>query len=232
MTGLIKKQLFSTRIYALIFAICSLLYIGMYLFIKEVLFHSLVEDTTFSRTALSVMPLIIVMEFNCKNFKFDNEMPGTEKYFNSLPVSRLQVVLSKFISSISFTFLGLIMSFAAITCFTLSDGAAINSLPYKRIFIIFLCAVIFFTLQFPILVYNGNELLSLMLPLTCIVTFVVIASIVTDKSINELISSASKWINGHNLTNTKLILIILPILLIFICSSIFISYKIYKRREF
>lgn len=232
MTGLIKKQLLSTRTYSIVFILCSMAYIGMYIFIKEVLFNSLVKDTEFSRTALSTMPIIIVSEFCNKHFKNDIEVPGPEKYFNSLPVTRFQIVLSKFINSFLFTFLGLVMSSLCAICFTMSDDVDISLNIFKKLFFTFLMFVIFLTMQFPILIYNGNDLLSFFIPFTLIATPVIIICVAKNFGINGFFSWCTSFSDKYNLTIDKMIIIMLPIALLLIVISIYISYQIYKRREF
>ena len=38
MIGLLKKNFYAERTYTIFFIVCSLLYVGMYLFIKEIIF--------------------------------------------------------------------------------------------------------------------------------------------------------------------------------------------------
>ena len=232
MIGLIKKNFYAERIYTIFFIICSLLYVGMYLFIKEVIFESIIKDDEYGRTILSLIPVIIVSEFNCKLFKNEFEMPATEKYFNILPVSRFQITLSKFISSIAFSFLGLLMSYFSLYCFTISDNANFYIKSFQKIFIAFLFIVFFIAFQLPILIYNGNEVVSLLVPTTCIITPITIYCVIKKLYINEFITNLLKWISKHDLGYSDIILVLSGILCIVLVISFLISYKIYKRREF
>lgn len=232
MIGLIKKDIMMTRLYMFIFLLCSLLYMGTYLFIKEILFHSVITDTEFSRTALSILPLILVMEFNCKNFQFDRMGRQSEKYFNSLPVSRLGMVLSKFTSACIFTACGLIMSFVCMTAFTLSDDTSLHLTPYKHILIAFFSVIIILAFQMPVLIYNGNELLSLLIPLICIVTPVAVVGFIKKIGINEMINFISDFMKRHHITADTLIFFVLLLAVLSFILSACISVHIYKRREF
>lgn len=232
MIGLIKKDMLMTRNYAFLFFLCSLFFMGTYLFIKEVLFHSVITDTEFSRTALSILPLFFVMEFSCRNFQFERIGRQSEKYFNSLPISPSGMVISKFAGSIIFTVYGLIMSFMCMTAFTLSDDMPLRMTPYKNIFIAFLFIIIVLTFQMPVLVYNGNELLSLILPIICIVTPICAISLIKKSDINELISSTLNYMSRHHITTDTLIVLILFLTVACMIVSAFLSVQIYKRREF
>lgn len=232
MIGLIKKNFYAERTYTIFFIICSLLYVGMYLFIKEVIFESIIKDDEYGRTILSFIPIIMVSEFNCKLFKNEFEMPATEKYFNILPVSRFQITLSKFISSIAFSFLGLLMSYFSLYCFTISDNADFYVKSFQKIFIAFLFIIFFIAFQLPILIYNGNEVASLLVPTTFIITPITIYCFIKKQDVNEFISTILKWLSKHSLSYSDIILILSGILCIVLLISFIISYKIYKRREF
>lgn len=232
MIGLLKKNFYAERTYTIFFIVCSLLYIGMYLFIKEIIFESTIIDNEYERTILSFIPVIIVSEFNCKLLKNEYEMPATEKYFNILPVSKFQITLSKFISSIAFSFLGLLMSYFSLYCFTLSDNADFYVKSFQKIFIAFLFVVFFIAFQLPILIYNGNEVLSLLVPTTCIITPITIYCIIQKLELYEFIGNILIWSSKYNLSYTDIILALFGILCIVLVISFLISYKIYKRREF
>lgn len=232
MIGLLKKNFYAERTYTIFFIVCSLLYVGMYLFIKEIIFESIIKDDEYGRTILSFIPLTIVSEFNCKLFKNEFEMSATEKYFNILPVSRFQITLSKFISSIAFSFLGLLMSYFSLYCFTLSDNADFYVKSFQKIFIVFLFVVFFIAFQLPLLIYNGNEVISLLIPATCIFTPIAIFCFIRKMDINEFITNILKWVSEHNLSYWDIILILSGILCIILFISFLVSYKIYKRREF
>lgn len=232
MIGLIKKDLMMTRLYAFIFFLCSLLYMGTYLFIKKILFHSVITDTEFSRTALSIMPLLLVMELNYKHFQFDRTGRQSEKYFNSLPVSRSCIVLSKFTSAVISTVYGLIMSFICITAFTWSDNMSLHLTPYKHIFTAFLGIIIVLAFQMPVLVYNGNELLSLVVPMICITLPILSAAFIKKLTINETITAISDFIKRNHITTDNLVLFMLALAVLSFILSACISIYIYKRREF
>lgn len=232
MIGLIKKDLMMTRIYALIFFLCSLLYMGTYLFIKKILFHSVITDTEFSRTALSIMPLLLVMELNCKHLRFDHTGRQSEKYFNSLPVSRFCMVLSKFTSAVILTVYGLIMSFVCITVFTWSDDMSLHLTPYKHVFTAFLGIIIVLAFQMPVLVYNGNELLSFVVPIICITLPILPVALIKKLTINEMITAISDFMKRNHITADNLILIMLALAVLSFVLSAFISINVYKRREF
>lgn len=232
MIGLIKKDMLISRIYAYIYILCSLFYMGTYLFIKDVLFDSVIPDTQFSRTSLSLLPLILVMEFNCRSFQFERMGRPSEKYFNSLPVSRLNVVLSKFVSTIIFTVFGLIMSAVCMTAFTLSDSLPLKPEPYEHIFIAFLCMIICLAFQMPILIYNGNELLSILVPVLFITISASVVSIIKKQSLNSLMLSLSAYITRHHITANALVLYTSLLTVLSVALSACISVLIYKRREF
>lgn len=232
MIGLIKKNFYAHRIYTIFFIICSLLYVGMYLFIKEVIFESMIKDDEYGRTILSLIPIIIVSEFNCKLFKNEFEMPATEKYFNILPISRFQITLSKFVSSIAFSFMGLLMSYFSLYCFTVSDGAGFYIKSFQKIFIAFLFILFFTCFQLPILIYNGNEVVSLLIPTTCIFTPIAVYCLTKKMDINEFITNILRWISKHDLGYSDIILTLSGIVCLVLVISFLISYNIYKRREF
>lgn len=232
MIGLIKKDLMMTRLYAFIFFLCSLLYMGTYLFIKKILFHSVITDTEFSRMALSIMPLLLVLELNCKHFQFDSTGRQSEKYFNSLPVSRSCMVLSKFTSAFISTVYGLIMSFICMTAFTWSDKMSLHLTPYKHIFTAFLGIIIVLAFQMPVLVYNGNELLSFVIPVICISLPVLCTAFIKKLSINETITTLSDFMKRNHITADNLVLFMLALAVLSLILSACISIYIYKRREF
>lgn len=232
MIGIIKKDLYITRFQALIFVLCSFAYIGTYLFIKEIIFESKIEDTAFSRTMLSVLPLILVMEFNCKSFQADNGGKPSEKFFRTLPVTPYKMVLARFISSIIFSTYGLIVSAIGLSIFTKTDNLALHLKDYKTIFLIYLVVLMIVAMQMPILIYNGNELLSLLLPMVVITLPFTIVLALNHFDMNLIIQKVSNFMKSHKTFSDNLPLIGLGATALVCALFSALSTTIYKRREF
>ena len=232
MIGLIKKHLYMTRKYAFIFALCSLLYMFGYIFIKVVIFDNLIEDTDFSRFTLALLPLIIVMEFNTKALCFDNTGLKSEKYFNSLPVSRFSIILSKYIGSIIFSLNGLLFSCICLTAFAYLDGINITFTPYKHFIIAFFCYMIMLSLELAILVNGGSEPLSFFVPMIIISTPFLIIMAVNRLDVNDLIEKIPEFFNKHNVSTNEILLYLFIIAFLFIGISVIVATIIYERREF
>lgn len=232
MIGIIKKDLLTTRFYAIIYFLSSLCYIGTYFFIKEFIFQSEIEGTGFSRTSLSILPLILIGEFNCKSFHYDRLGKHYEKYMNALPLSPQKIVLSKFISSAVFSAYGLVISLLCMTLFTKSDGLPLSISIYTNICIAYFVILIMLFFQMPVLVYNGNELLSFLVPAVCLALPFGILIFIHNPDINAVILSISDFFNAHAVFSDNLPLIMLIIVLTTGAISFYISGQIYKRREF
>ncbi|MBQ3664833.1 MAG: ABC-2 transporter permease [Lachnospiraceae bacterium] len=232
MFGLIKKDLYMTRVSQMIFVISSLFYISMYVFIKEVAFEGYIKDTTFSRTALSCFPLIIVLRFNSRSLTTDHFIKNCEKYFNSLPVSSLHMVLSKFLSAIFVTTYGLIISIISLILFSYLDDVTCQWTDLKRILIVYFFILMILALQMPVLILSGNETLSLILPIFLLVSIPTVATIITKKDFEELIPNAIARIKNHQILYHHFTLITFIVTLILLMISLMISIRLYERREF
>ena len=232
MIGLIKKHLYMTRNHAIIFILCSLVYMLGYIFIKVVIFDSLIEDTEFSRFTLALMPLIIVMEFGNKALSFEQTGLKSEKYFNSLPVSRFNIIFSKYVGAIIFSLYGLIFSCICFTAFTYVDNVAITFTSYKYFIIAFFCYIIMLSLQLPILVNGGSEPLCFFISLIIIATPFAIIVAVNKLDVNDLIEKIPEFFNKHNISTNETLICSFILALIFVSISVIIATKAYKRREF
>ncbi len=232
MIGMVKKDLLITRLYAIIFFLSSFCFIGTYFVIKIIVFHSELPDTDFSRTLLSILPLILIMEFNCKNFGFDRTGKQSEKYMNALPLSSQKIVLAKFISSVIFTTYGLLISFLCMTVFTLMDNCSISLPLYKNIWIGYCSILIILFFQMPVLVYNGNELLSFLVPSVCLFLPFGISACIHNLDINAVIESISRYLAEHTILSNYLPVLMSAVTLIIGIISFYISNQIYQRREF
>lgn len=232
MIGLIKKHLYTTRKHALIFILCSLAYMFGYIFIKVVIFDNLIKDTEFSRFTLALMPLIIVMEFNIKALSHEQTGLKAEKYFNSLPVSRFNIILAKYVGAIIFSLYGLIFSCVCFTAFTYLDNVTITFTPYKYFLIAFFCYIIMFSLQLPIVVNGGSEPLSFFVPMAIIATPLAIIMAVNRFGINDLIENIPVFFEKHGISTSDTLFYTFIIGIIFISMSVMTATKFYKRREF
>lgn len=232
MIGIIKKDILLMKNQLIIMGLISTFYLASYLFIKIIVFESFIKDTAFSRGFLSIFPMITIMEFNCRNFQYDHDNRQSERYFNSLPIKRTQMVIAKFISSALFSITGLIISCICLSIFTLTDNAAIHLNSFKAPIIVFLCILIYLALQLPVLVYNGNILASMILPLLLIVIPVNVIGLIKEMNINEIISHISIFVDSHQFINNHLIFISLMSTVLISIISIIFSSIIYNRRDF
>lgn len=232
MIGIIKKDLLTTRFYATIYFLCSLCYIGTYFYIKTVVFRSEIRDTDFSRTTLSILPLILIMEFNCKSFHYDRLGTHFEKYMNALPLSPRKIVLSKFISSTVFSAYGLMISLLCMTFFIKTEHLSFSASSYTYIWISWFMILITLFLEMPILLYNGNELLSLLVPFVCISLSFGILIAFHNMDINAALLSVSGFFSKHTAVRENLPLLMASAALIAGMISYYISLQVYKRREF
>lgn len=232
MIGLIKKYLYMSKNYGILFVLCSLAYILGYLFIKVVIFENLIEDTEFSRFTLSILPLIMVMEFVIKSQSFEHLDIRTEKYTNILPVSRFNIISSKYTGAVLFSLLGLVMSCICYTIFTYMDNTDFSFTIYKYFIIAFFFYIIMLSLSLPLLVNGVNEPISLFAPITIIITPLTIIMVANNLSVNDLIEKIPKFFNRHNISINEITIYSFIISMIFMCISAFIAAKFYQRREF
>lgn len=232
MLGIIKKDLLLMKKYAILFEIITLVYIAAYMFVKIVVFESLINETQFSLNFFSLLPLILINEFNCKNFENEHKSHMAERFFNSLPVSRIQMVLAKYLSSVIFTIIGFINSFLCSILFCYIDSTSFTFSNIKYLIIGFLFIVIFLGLQLPVLIYNGNIMLSFFFPITIFSLPIILITAIENISINELIKKLMVFIQSHKFILDNVVSLTLCLTLLITFSSIYISTLIYSRREF
>lgn len=232
MIGVVKKDLIMLRVQMIIFALVSLFFLASYLFIKVVVFESKIEETEFSRVMISIIPIVFALEFSGKNFEIEHANTGCEKYFNSLPITRSQMVLGKFLGSSLFNILGYVISILCITLLFCADGKSVDLKEIKILTIAFVVSTIFLAIQLPILVYNGNTMLSTVIPLVIVMIPIIIVMIVKGMDVNEMITSLSNYINDHELVKKYALAIVTALCAVVCTLSYFVSSYIYKRREF
>lgn len=232
MLGIVKKDLWIMKTYAVIFSILNLLYLSTYLFIKVILFQSEIVDTNFPRTALSLLPIILIGEFNCKNFQYDSDHSSYPKYFNALPISPFKMVIGRFLGSALFSVCSLISSYFCLTCFTYFDKTSFSITLLKTPTIVFLCILIVLSIQLPVLSYNGNVILSYIFPAILFSTVLLILPLIYHTSINGIIYKLNSFYRDHSFISNNLLLLVFIITFFLCITSILISTQIYKRREF
>ena len=232
MTGMLKKDLYMTKSSQRIFLFSSLMYILMYMFIKEVAFEGLIKDTLFSRTALSCLPLIISLEFNSKCASLTYSTPGAEKFFNSMPVSKASIVCAKFLTAILTTTYGLFFAFAAFSIFSALDHISVKVSGVNVIVCFYLAILMILALQMPVLVCTGNQLLSLQIPFFIFTTIAVILLGVNRFDLARLATKSANFMNHHHIIFHYYVWLFFGAALLMLCFSVFLSVKLYQRREY
>lgn len=232
MLGIIKKDFLLLKIQTIIFILVSGFFIAAYLFIKVIVFKSEITDTSFSRTALSLIPLLFAIEFNTKNFQYDHDNKGSEKYFNSLPISRTEMVIGKFMGSLLFTLIGYVMSVIAMALFCYTDNVSLSLSSLKIQTVFLFVTIIMLGIQLPILVYNGNTMISSLTSMAILLLPVVIYIFAKGMDVNELITDVTNYFNKHNNIKKHIVSITFTISALVTSVLIAISTFVYKRREF
>ncbi len=181
-----------------------------------VVFYLLLAITTKNNSMFGAMMLILFAMMPITAISYD-ERANWDKYGLTMPVSRTEMVLSKYI-------LGLILSsFALVLNFIVQIlmGTEMNTENITIVFVIFGVSIIFFSLLLPIMfkfgVEKGRMLMILVLMLPTII-IMLLPEIVKTPPSEEMITKA--------LYALPFIIVIIYVL------SIFISINIYNKKEF
>ena len=181
-----------------------------------VIFYLLISITSKNNSMFGAMMLILFAMMPITAISYD-EKANWDKYGLTMPVSRTDMVLSKYILGLILSSFALILNFIA----QIFMGTEMNTENITVIFVIFGISILFISLLLPIIFKFGVEkgrmlmIVVLMLPTLIIM---LLPEIVKTPPSEEMIVKA---------------LYALPfIIVIFYLLSIFISVNIYKKKEF
>ena len=181
-----------------------------------VIFYLLISITSKNNSMFGAMMLMLFAMMPITAISYD-EKANWDKYGLTMPVSRTDMVLSKYILGLILSSFALILNFIA----QIFMGTEMNTENITVIFVIFGISILFISLLLPIIFKFGVEkgrmlmIVVLMLPTLIIM---LLPEIVKTPPSEEMIVKA---------------LYALPfIIVIFYLLSIFISVNIYKKKEF
>ena len=181
-----------------------------------VIFYLLISITSKNNSMFGAMMLILFAMMPITAISYD-EKANWDKYGLTMPVSRTDMVLSKYILGLILSSFALVLNFIA----QIFMGTEMNTENITVIFVIFGISILFISLLLPIIFKFGVEkgrmlmIVVLMLPTLIII---LLPEIVKTPPSEEMIVKA---------------LYALPfIIVIFYLLSIFISVNIYKKKEF
>ena len=181
-----------------------------------VIFYLLISITSKNNSMFGAMMLILFAMMPITAISYD-EKANWDKYGLTMPVSRTDMVLSKYILGLILSSFALVLNFIA----QIFMGTEMNTENITVIFVIFGISILFISLLLPIIFKFGVEkgrmlmIVVLMLPTLIIM---LLPEIVKTPPSEEMIVKA---------------LYALPfIIVIFYLLSIFISVNIYKKKEF
>lgn len=180
------------------------------------IFYLLISITSKNNSMFGAMILLLFTMMPITAISYD-EKANWDKYGLTMPVSRIDMVLSKYILGLILSVFAVILNFIA----QILMGTEMNAENITVIFVLFSISIIFFSLILPIMfkfgVEKGRMLMIVVLMLPTIILMLLPEILKTTPS-EEMIIKA---------------LYALPFVIVIIFFiSIFISISVYKKKEF
>ncbi len=234
MLGIIKKDLMYFKVQMIVIGILSVVYIAAFLFINEIVFDGEIEGTGFTRGMMAVIPILFSLMFGTKNFEYSHSNVNGEKYFNSLPVTRVGMVVSEYIASVLFVLFGYILSIPCMYVFCKTDDISFGMGEFKVLTITAIVAIVCIAVQLPVLVYNGDMMMGLEVLLGIVSIPVIIAFVTMDVGldINKMIEKIMKFYQDNEFIKENLLLLAVSFGATLSALGTVIATVVYKRREF